>query len=214
MEYLKKLLAKECNYRFSMDTPVMERFLFLLTEVPLKRGEVLTGYGQLDTNIYVIRNGIVRLTWFDGLKEKTFAFGRPGSLLTQMHCYYMHLPSFFQCDACTTCTVMKISKQKFDALVDESEEFAKWFLDRTLDQLCGLEMRLDKINGLSSNRFKAMVEIMPEVVESVSSRIIASYLGITPSYLSQLKKKYFISIEKNKEDVKTGFTSYSLKKRR
>lgn len=166
----------------------------------------------MDTNIYLIRSGIVRLTWFDGLKEKTFAFGRPGSLLTQMHCYYMRLPSFFQCDACTACTVLKIPKEQFDSLIDQSPEFSKWFLDRALDQLCGLEMRLDRINGLSGNRFTEMMKIMPEVVEKVSSRIIASYLGITPAYLSQLKKRYLISIEKNSDDVKSGLTSHSLKK--
>lgn len=125
VEDLKEILAKECNYRFSMDTPIMEKFLNSLTEIRLRRGEVLTGYGQLDTNVYVVKSGIIRLTYFDGLKEKTFAFGTPGTLSTQMHCYYMHVPSFFQSDACTETVVMKTSKQKFDALVAESDEFAR-----------------------------------------------------------------------------------------
>lgn len=210
---IKALLEQECNHRFSMNTPVMEKFLGLLTEIRLQKGEILTRCGQLDTNIYIIASGIIRLTYFDGLNERTFAFGRPGSLLMQMHCYYMRLPSFFQCNACTPCTMLKISKQEFDTLVDESAEFAKFVLDRALDQLCGLEMRLDWINGQSSDRFAAMMKIMPEVIECVSSRIIASYLGITPAYLSQLKKKIPYQNREEQNDVKSCFTSHSLKKK-
>lgn len=64
----------------------MEKFIDSLSEVRLRRGEVLTRCDQLDSNIYVIRSGIIKLTYFDGLKERIFAFGTPGSLLAQMHC--------------------------------------------------------------------------------------------------------------------------------
>lgn len=210
MKDLKELLAKECNHRFSMDTPIMEKFIGSLTEVRLRRGEVLTHYGQLDSNVYIIKSGIIKLTYFDGLKERIFAFGTPGTLSTQMHCYYMHLPSFFQSDACTDVVVMKISKQKFDALIAESEEFARWVLDRALDQLCGLEMRLDRVNGRAYERYVALMRIVPEVVGSVSAKSIASYLGITPAYLSQLKKKYAIRIQKNEGKI-NPVTSHSVK---
>lgn len=210
MKELKELLAKECNHRFSMDTPIMEKFIDSLSEVRLRRGEVLTRCGQLDSNIYVIRSGIIKLTYFDGLKERIFAFGTPGSLLGQMHCYYMHLPSFFQSDACTEAVVMKISKQKFDALISESEEFARWVLDRALDQLCGLEMRLDRVNGRAYERYVSLANIVPEVVGSVSSKSIASYLGITPAYLSQLKKKYALRVTKNEGEI-SPVTSHTVK---
>lgn len=210
MENLKELLAKECNYRFSMDTPVMEKFIASMTEIRLRSGELLTLCGQMDANIYVVRSGIMRLTYFDDLKEKTFAFGTPGTLLAQLPCYYMHRPSFFQSEACTNAVVMKVSKDRFDSLLAESAELTQWFLDRALDQLCGLEMRLDRFNGMAGERYAAMVKVMPEVVGSVSSKIIASYLGITPAYLSQIKKKYAIRVEKNEGEV-GPFASHSVK---
>ena len=196
MEDLKELMAKECNYRFSMDTEIMNRFLNALTEVNLRRGEVLTGYGKLDSNLYIVRAGIVRLIYFDGLTEKTFAFGTPGTLYTQMHSYSMHLPSVFQVEACINSVVMKISKQKFDAFLAESDEFARWMLDKALDQLCALEMRMNRINGSARERYESLVKTIPEVAGNVSSRIIASYLGITPVYLSRLKKMYSVKHEK------------------
>lgn len=210
MDDLKEILAKECNYRFRMDTPVMEKFIASLEEVHLKRGEVLTHYGQLDTNVYVVKSGIIKLSYFEGDTERVFAFGMPGSLSAQMHCYYRRLPSFFQSDACTDAVVMRIPKQRFDAFIEESEEFARWVLDRALDQLCGLEMRLERVNGQAYERYVSIVQLMPQVVGSVPAKVMASYLGVTPAYLSQLKKKYAIEVKKNKRDI-DPFSSFSVK---
>lgn len=201
MDVLKELLAKECNYRFSMDSPVMEKFLSSLTEVHLKSGGVLIYYGQLDSNLYIIRSGILKLSYLDGDKEVIFAFGMNGSLLTQMHGYYLRKPSFFQCEACTDTVVMKISKQQFDAFVEESHEFARWALDRAVDQLCGLEMRLDRINGSAKDRYLSLMQIMPEVAANVRSKDIASYLGITPIYFSKLKKELSSVAKARKEEI-------------
>ena len=105
---------------------------------------------------------------------------------------------------------MKIPKQKFDALISESEEFARWVPDRALDQLCGLEMRLDRVDGRAYERYVSLVNIVPEVVGSVSSKSIASYLGITPAYLSQLKKRYAIRVAKNEGKI-SPVTSHTVK---
>ena len=37
--------------------------------VALKPGEVLIGYGQFDTNVYIVKEGILQLLYFDGEKE-------------------------------------------------------------------------------------------------------------------------------------------------
>ena len=209
MEELKELLAKECNGRFSMDSPVMEHFISLLTEGHLKHGEVLTRYGQLDTNIYIIRRGILKLCYFDGDSERIFAFGVPGTLSTQMHCYYTRTPSIFQYEACTDAVMMKISKQEFDALIRESADFSRWVLDRALDQLCSLEIRLDRINGQAENRYLNLLQIAPEVVSRVRAKDIASYLGITPDYFSKLKKR--LAIRKASEKVEEPSTRNAVR---
>lgn len=200
MDEIKELLANECNHRFSMDEPVMEKFIGLLTEIKLPRGGILTHYGQYDSNVYVIREGILKLSYLEGDKEKILAFGMNGSIFSQMHCYYMKRPSFFQCEACTDTQVMKIGKSEFDALIDESPYFARWVLDRSLDQLCGLEMRLERLNGSASERYMSLMRIMPEVAVRVKEKDIASYLGITPIYFSKLKKELNISKGSIKED--------------
>ena len=210
MEDLKKLLSEECGGRFPMDTPAMAAFLESLEEKSLRKEEVLTDYGQMDTRIYIIRSGIVRLVYFDGLNEKTLAFGTPGSLFTQMHCYYLRKPSFFRAVACLDSVVMYTTKQKFDALVSASKDFSNWVLDRAFDQLCGLCVRLERLNGQAYERYEAMVRDCPQVVNNVSDRLIASYLGITPAWLSVIKKKHALNIKKNSQKDILPVTSKSI----
>ena len=194
MESVKKLLFSECDYRLPEE--LMDRFMDSMTEVSLKPNEPLIPYGRFDSNIYVLKSGIVRYAYFDGLKEKTFGFATPGTLMMPFHSYYKRLPSFFQLEACNESVVLKMSKSTFDGFIAESHEFTRWMLTMSIAQLCVYEEKLSILNGTAEERFESLIKNRPEIMESVSLRIIASYLGITPSYLSRLKKKLSSGSEK------------------
>lgn len=187
MENLKDLLYKECTYRLRED--VMDRFLDMMNEVKLKRYEPLIAYGTLDTHIYILKEGIMRMHYLEGKNERTHAFALPGTLFASWHSYYMRQAAFLQLEACTDSVVLKISKSNFDALIDDSHEFAKWVISMAQSQLYSYEMRLVVINGTARERFAGLIKNRPKIMENVSQGIIASYLGITESYLSRLKKE-------------------------
>ncbi len=183
---LRELLYEECDYRPSNET--MERFLGLMTEVHLKDQESLIPYGKLDPNVYVVKSGIMRHAYFDGLKEKTFAFSAPGTMVLSWYSFYKRMPSFLQIESCGESTVMKVSKSDFDAFTEQSNDFAKWMLRLFIAQHWCLEMKLDVVNGSAKERFESLIRNRPEILEKVQLRFIASYMGVTPSYLSRLKR--------------------------
>jgi CRP-like cAMP-binding protein len=189
MDTLKKLLYEECHYH--LPDELMDEFLNSLTEVKLKSGDMLVRYGQMDDNLYVMKSGIIRYCFFDGDMEKTFGFVVPGNVMIQYHCYYMRLPAFFQVETCVESVVMKISKKEIESFIARSHEFSTWMLTLSLEQLYTNEKKLSIINGLAENRFNALMHNRPEIMANVPLKIIASYLGITPQYLSQLRKAYF-----------------------
>jgi hypothetical protein len=59
-----------------------------------------------------------------------------------------------------------------------------------MEQLYTHEMKLSLINGEAKERFLALMRNRPEIMARVPLKIIASYLGITPQYLYQLRKTY------------------------
>lgn len=190
METLKRQLNDECSYRLEDGT--MEKFLESLTEMPeLKQGEALIPYGKFDDNIYVLKSGIIRSVYFDGEQERTFALALAGTVMISYYSFYMRKPTFFQLEACCDGTVaMKIPKEKFLALIQQSNDFAQWILWMSVGQLWFYERKLSVVNGNAREKFESLMSNRPEIVEKVQMKIIASYIGITPQYLSKLKRQY------------------------
>jgi CRP-like cAMP-binding protein len=170
-----------------MKDETMDRFLALMTRMELKRGEPLIHYGKFNDNVYIVREGIVRITWFDGFKEATFSFAMPGTLAISYYSFLKGDVSFSKYEACCESVVMKISKADFIGLAKESHDFAQWMMFMSLEQLLFHERKREVMNGDAKERFEALIDNRPEIIEKVSSKIVASYIGVTPQYLSRLK---------------------------
>ena len=194
MDTLRKQLDAECGYRMKDET--MDRLLGLMTEFELKRNKALIPYGECDNNIYVVREGIVRIAYFDGFKEKTFGFALPGTLMISYYAFCKNTPSFSKYEACCDSVIMKIPKAKFIELANQSHDFALWVMHMSLEQLLFHERKMEIINGDAKEQLEALIEHRPEIIENVSSKIIASYIGITQQYLRTLKQQFTDKLKK------------------
>lgn len=114
MEHTKELLAQECTFRPSR--ALLDQFLARAECFSLKKNEVLVMSGSYDPNIYIVSDGVVRYSYMDGIREVTFVFALPGSMLISMHSFYAHLPAFYQVEACCNSKILKIPKSHFDYL--------------------------------------------------------------------------------------------------
>jgi CRP-like cAMP-binding protein len=91
-------------------------------------------------------------------------------------------------ESCGESTVLKMTKKQLDELLDSSLEFARWLLAIRAGQLCFNEFKLTTIAGEAKERYRWMLEHRPNVLAVVSSKTMASYLGITQTHLSRIKK--------------------------
>ena len=190
METLRKQLNEECSYKMKEET--MSRFLSLVSEqIELKEGEPLIPYGKFDNNIYVLKEGIIRSVYFDGVQERTFAFAMAGTVMISYYSFYRRQSTFFQLEACCDVVALKISQEKFLNLIKESNDFAQWMLWMSMGQLWFYEMKLAVVNGDAKERFESLFRNRPEILSRVAAKVVASYIGITPQYLSKLKRLYF-----------------------
>ena len=187
MEILKKQLYAECGYRMKEET--VERFLGLTTRIKLKNKEPLIPYGKMDDNVYILKEGIVREVYFDGVQERTFAFALPGTVMISYYSFYAHEATFFQLEACCDTVVLKVSKAEFDEMFQQSRDFANWAFKISASQLHSYEMKLALINGTAKERLEGLMKNRPEVAKIVSNKVIAQYIGISQSYLSHLKRE-------------------------
>lgn len=188
MDKMKALLAEECLYQLSDE--VMDEFLGQMDTIELKNKQVLIEEGTVNRDIYIVKSGIIAQTYLDGKNERVWGFSQSGTLFYSNMSYYMGEPSFYRIVACCDAEVLHLSKQKFDNMIKNSHEFAQWALSMAQCQLYFYDHKNDVINGDSDERFIGLLQNRPEILRTVSSKLLASYLGVTPQYLCRLKKKH------------------------
>lgn len=158
--------------------------------IQLRRREAMIDAGKFDPNIYIVKNGMVRLTYMDNNLERTRGFAMPGTLLISYHSYYGDAPSFYRFEAVVPSVVVKISKEKFDKLIKEDQEFAFWLLQGAQNHIYYEEIKNKNTSGEAKNKLIQLMQDWPEIFTKVPAKIIASYMGITEVHLSRIKAEF------------------------
>jgi hypothetical protein len=57
------------------------------------------------------------------------------------------------------------------------------------------------LNGTATERFEALLKNRPEILKNVSSKVIASYIGVTPTSLSRLKRELALAEKSGKKSI-------------
>lgn len=192
MADLKELLKKECAYVPADDT--VDEFLHSTQEIRLTAGDILIDAGKVDRDMYIVADGVVRLCDMNGVHERTFGFGIAGTIVYSKHSFVKGIPSYYQGEACCDTTVLRITRQRYNDLVDSNPDFAKWMLAIAQEELFYQEYKNSTVNnGTAKERLLALKGERPEIIYKVSQKILASYLGISPEYLCRLRKKLRIN---------------------
>ena len=155
--------------------------------VSLKAGQPLVKVGDVNPDFYILIDGIIRSWYVLDNVEVTTAFGIAGTQILNYASYTAGQPSESNFEACTKCKLMRVPKEDYDRMLHTSLEFCNWRLRLAYDQFYFTEMRNQVIKGDARQRYAALLQRRPEIVQKVTLKIIATYLGITPQYLSHLR---------------------------
>ncbi len=155
--------------------------------VSLKAGQPLVKVGDVNPDFYILIDGIIRSWYVLDNVEVTTAFGIAGTQILNYASYTAGQPSESNSEACTKCKLMRVPKEDYDRMLHTSLEFCNWRLRLAYDQFYFTEMRNQVIKGDARQRYAALLQSRPEIVQKVTLKIIATYLGITPQYLSHLR---------------------------
>ena len=189
MEEMLRLLKAEMGYL--PEGNEMQVFLENCESLHLNRNDIVIEAGVLNTNMYIVKEGIIRFSDMNGDKERTFAFALPGTLFMSKYSFFKGLPSYYQVTACCESTLLYTSKQTFYKTINENHNLALWMLSYAYGELFFQEYKNANIqNGSAKERFKSILIDRPQLIRDVPQKILASYLGITPEYFSYLKREY------------------------
>lgn len=180
-------LDAECDVKINHS--ILEEFIDLGSLLRFSTGKNFVTAGEIDDSVYVMVSGIMRSYYLDGDKEVTEAFGLSPSVLLSYHSYCMNAPALSNFEACTPIKVLQVKRVDYDNLIRQQPQFAQWCLRVAQTQLFYHELRRRTFTGSARDRYIAFIQQRPQIIRQVSLRKIASYLGITPQYLYNLRRE-------------------------
>ena len=165
-------------------------FSSLLTSKTLRKKTVVLQADQECRYLYYVHSGALRSFYVDKEgKESTIMFGIADWWITDMYCYLNQKPAMMHIETIEESHILQLSRANFDLLLETIPKFEKFF--RILMQNAYTREQLRVMENLSltaEERYHSFVLKYPQVVKQVTKKQIASYLGITPEFLSTLRK--------------------------
>lgn len=155
----------------------------------IKRNEYLKVNGSVDTNIYFIENGSLKVFILDDIEERIIRFGYTGNIIVSLDSFLSEKPSEFYIQAIRKTDVKIIPKEVFMAFICESENnrelYRQMLEDLVLQQM---EREKDLLISSPKERYHRVLKRSPGLFQEVPNRYIANYLRMSPETLSRLKK--------------------------
>ena len=169
-ESLKPLLKNELGY-------LPENIDLFLEKGKLRsysRGEIIIECGTCCTDVFILKSGILRFVDMNGDRERTFAFALPGTIFFSKHSFVMHMPSYYQVEACCDCELLVISHTDFWEAANQSHDLAIWLLKYAHGELFYQEYKHAAVHyGSAAERYKKMLTDRPEIIQNVAQKTIA-----------------------------------------
>jgi CRP-like cAMP-binding protein len=110
--------------------------------------------------------------------------------LTDMYCFLNKRPAMMYIETISDAGIYQLSYENFEKLFQQLPKFERFF--RMLMQNAYTREQLRVIENLTltaEERYDRFLDKYPQIVKQVTQKQIASYLGITPEFLSAIRKK-------------------------
>jgi len=158
----------------------------------LKRKEFLKVKGSIDTNIYFIISGSLRIYVLDEFEENVIRFGYKNNFIASLDSFISEKASDLYIQAIKKTEIKAISKSSFMNFIESSEENTRYW-QKMLEDLIfqQMERERDILTSSPLERYKRVLARSPQLFQEIPNKYIASYLRMTPETLSRIKKILF-----------------------
>ncbi|WP_313533393.1 MULTISPECIES: Crp/Fnr family transcriptional regulator [Sphingobacterium] len=158
-----------------------------------KKKENLLTEGQFCKASYFVLDGILRKFFINekGV-EQTTEFAVENWWMTETFSYINQIPTEFYIQAVLPAKILVIRQKAYDELLEKHPVMEKYFRCIYQKAYAAAQMRVKLLYEHSREElYRQFLKNYPAFLQRVPQYLIASYLGFTPEYLSEIRKKNF-----------------------
>jgi len=184
-----ELILTNITKHISLTEEEISYVISLLKEKQVTKKEFILKEEQVCKYINFVCSGTLRAFHLDKEgKESTIMFAISDWWITDMHCFINQLPAMLNIEAIEASIIFQLQKNDLDDLYNKIPKFERFF--RIIFQNAYIREQLRVLQNLSltaEERYDNFLSKYPRIVKQVTLKQIASYLGITPEFLSAVR---------------------------
>lgn len=156
--------------------------------ITINRNEFLKVKGSIDTNIYFVESGSLRIFVLDDYEEQNLRFGYKENLVVSLDSFLTGKPSNLFIQALKKTVLKVITKSQIENFLNTENNRILWM--SILENLAvqQLEREIDILTNSPKERYERVLRRSPLLFQEIPNRHIANYLRMSPETLSRLKK--------------------------
>jgi CRP-like cAMP-binding protein len=157
-----------------------------------RKGAMFLKAGRIADEYIFLEKGFIRSFVFDTEgNEITLDFFTDNDLVFEVSSFFQRIPSQENLEALTECTGWVLTYEKLNNLFHSLPAFREFGRSVLVKGFSSFKLRtLSLINRTAEERYEMLLSTRPEIFREVPLKYIASYLGITDSSLSRIRKTY------------------------
>lgn len=186
-----KGIITQVEKHITLDDVEKSILLSLLESRSLKAGEFLEKAGEFSTHFIFVNMGCLMAyyTQEDGV-ERVMQFATANWWTGDLHSCTKHTASAYSTRALIDSEVLLLEWQGLDALLTRVPKFEKYFRKLFQNSLVAHQQRImETISYSAEQRYESFRERYPTLEQFVPQKYIASYLGVTPEFLSKVRRR-------------------------
>lgn len=183
IDYLEKILPLDQEEKFIVEQAFNER--------KVKRKHFILQKGDICKHHTFVVEGCFRMYMLDEKgKEHNLQFAIEDWWITDIGSFYTEEPSRMYIEAVENSVILQLKKDDQIKYFDENLKFNRIFRALTENALVSAHRRiLENISASAEERYLDFSTRYPYLFNRISNVQIASYLGVTPEFLSTIRKK-------------------------
>lgn len=160
-------------------------------KLTFKKGEFFLKENEVSNEYFVLESGVVRSFVFDvDNNDITINFFTESDIVIEASSIFQRIPSMENIQAETDCVAWKIDYDDFQELFLTIPALAEWGRAWMSYQLFYLKQKsVEVITKSATERYLGLIKAKPEVLKFAPLKNIASFLGITDTSLSRIRKE-------------------------
>ncbi len=186
-----ELLLQSLEKQIFLSSSDKELINSCFRERQVKKGQFLVHEGAVCRFTYFVNEGSIR-TYFIDLngQEHIVQFAIEGWWISDLNSFITQTPATFNVQAMEDSVVLELSSEQLASLYDKIPKMERYFRIVTQRAFVSFQQRIvQNISMHAEDRYLAFRQKFPRIELRFPQKMVAEYLGITPEFLSKIKKR-------------------------